>query len=78
MRRTLEGPAQQRRHRSGQLHGTIKRKCRKETALAKTNYKYEKRQKQIDKKKKQDEKLKKKQERKKGPPEAGTQLPAEQ
>jgi hypothetical protein len=41
--------------------------------LAKVNYKYEKRQKQIEKKKKQDEKLRRKQEKKKGPPEAGTE-----
>ena len=46
--------------------------------MAKTNYKYEKRQKQIDKKKKQDEKLKRKQERKKGPPEVGTAAATEQ
>jgi hypothetical protein len=52
-------------------------KHRKEAALAKTNYKYEKRQKQIDKKKKQDEKLRRKQEKKKGPPEAGTEAATE-
>jgi hypothetical protein len=40
--------------------------------LAKTNYKYEKRQKQIDKKKKHDEKLKRRQEQKQSGAEAGT------
>ena len=66
-------PARRWGQRNGQYHGTIKSKHRKEAALAKTNYKYEKRQKQIDKKKKQDEKLRRKQEKKKGPPEAGTE-----
>lgn len=37
---------------------------RKDNPLPKTNYKYEKRQKEIQKKKKQDEKLKRKQEKK--------------
>jgi len=45
--------------------------------LAKTNYKYEKRQKQIDKKKKHDEKLKRRQEQKKVPPQPTPEQPAE-
>jgi hypothetical protein len=42
----------------------IKNTWRKDNPLPKTNYKYEKRQKEIQKKKKQEEKLKRKQEKK--------------
>jgi len=45
--------------------------------LAKTNYKYEKRQKQIDKKKKHDEKQKRRQEQKKLPAQPTVEQPAE-
>lgn len=45
--------------------------------MAKTNYKYEKRQKQIDKKKKHDEKLKRRQEQKKVPTQPTVEQPAE-
>lgn len=47
--------------------------------MAKTNYKYEKRQKQLDKKKKHDEKLKRRHEQKQaGVEEETTKAPAEQ
>ena len=45
--------------------------------MAKTNYKYEKRQKQLDKKKKQEEKLKRRQEQKKDRAQVTPEQPAE-
>jgi hypothetical protein len=49
----------------------------KDTALAKVNYKYEKRQKELDKKKKKDEKLRRKQEKKTVQPAENTEQPKE-
>ena len=47
------------------LYCFIIRKPKKDNALAKTNYQYEKRQKELEKKKKKDEKLQRKQQTKK-------------
>jgi hypothetical protein len=49
----------------------------KDIALAKVNYKYEKRQKELDKKKKKDEKLRRKQEKKTVQPAENAEPPKE-
>jgi hypothetical protein len=56
----------------------IKNTWRKDNPLPKTNYKYEKRQKEIQKKKKQEEKLKRRQEKKSHQTQESPAQPSEQ